>query len=405
MIQSQLEEGIIEPVDNDGSNKIYYIPHKPVVRENAESTKLRVVYDASAATNGVSLNSCLEPGPSLQNLLWSVILRERLQPIALCADLKQAFLQIRIKESDRDVLRFHWMKDRDPKQRTVYRFTRALFGLNQSPFLLQGTVGHHLEENNVCDKRTIEKIKRDIYVNDIISGEETMSKCHKLKGPAWLQHEQDWPKNIVIEESKVSKEEAAKLKTVLAAARSIPNIILKLLEKHSLWKFLRITSWIRRFIINLRGHKQSGPLTTDEIEQQMEHWVKSTQEQHVNDPDFNSDRERLNLRKNDARIYECHGRITGEFPIYLPTKSILAEKLVTDAHLQTLHGGVSLTMAKIREKWWVPRLRSTVKTLIRRCNGCKRFHAVAFPAPPPGKLPRERTTATTKCCRNRRRAE
>ena len=46
---------------------IHYIPHQPVIREDAESTKLRIVYDCSAKQNPQqpSLNGCLETGPAL----------------------------------------------------------------------------------------------------------------------------------------------------------------------------------------------------------------------------------------------------------------------------------------------------------------------------------------------------
>ena len=63
----------------------------------------------------------------------------------LSGDLKQAFLQIRMKEQDRDVLRFNWPKDRDLQKLEIYRFTRAIWGLNQSPFLLKGTIEKHLQ--------------------------------------------------------------------------------------------------------------------------------------------------------------------------------------------------------------------------------------------------------------------
>ena len=78
-----------EPVGRE-----FYIPHKPVIRESAESTELRIVYDASAEANekSPSLNDCLETGPSLQNLLWDVLVCNRLKPIALAGDLKQGFL-------------------------------------------------------------------------------------------------------------------------------------------------------------------------------------------------------------------------------------------------------------------------------------------------------------------------
>ena len=57
----------------------------------------------------------------------------------------------------------------------------------------------------------------------------------------------------------------------------------------------------------------------------------------------------------------------------------------------TLHGGVGLTTAKVREEFWIPRLRRLAKKVIRECYGCKRFQAVALAAPAPGLLPLERT--------------
>ena len=66
VIQDEIEAGIVERVSGPVTgNREFYIPHKPVVRESAETTKLRVVYDASArAHSGApSLNECLNPGP------------------------------------------------------------------------------------------------------------------------------------------------------------------------------------------------------------------------------------------------------------------------------------------------------------------------------------------------------
>jgi hypothetical protein len=83
--------------------------------------------------------------PPLQNLLWDVLVRNRLKPVALSGDLKQAFLQVRVRALDRDSLRFHWIKDKDLSTVEVLRFTRALFGLVQSPFLLGGTIQCLLE--------------------------------------------------------------------------------------------------------------------------------------------------------------------------------------------------------------------------------------------------------------------
>ena len=61
------------------------------------------------------------------------------------------------------------------------------------------------------------------------------------------------------------------------------------------------------------------------------------------------------------------------------------------AHLQTLHGGVGLTMEKIREKCWIPHLRRLTKRVINECVECKRFQVTAIANPPTGNLSKERT--------------
>ena len=161
----------------------FYIPHKLVIRETAESTKMRIVFDASTKPNHTSpsVNDCLETGPPLQNLLWSVLVRNRFKPIALSGDLKQAFLQVRIKEAHRNALRFHWIKVRDSSQVETLRFTRALFGLVQSPCLLGGTLKQHLESLKDKYPAVVEEIENSLYVDDVVSGGDTIDQVGELK--------------------------------------------------------------------------------------------------------------------------------------------------------------------------------------------------------------------------------
>ena len=90
----------------------FYLLRKAAICEHAKITKLLIVYDASARENSrsFSMKDCLETGPALQNVLWSVLIRTRFKPIALCRDLQKSFLQTRIKAEDHDGLRFHWIK-------------------------------------------------------------------------------------------------------------------------------------------------------------------------------------------------------------------------------------------------------------------------------------------------------
>ena len=67
VIQEQLEDGIVEKVSDitPQKGKEFYLPHKAIIREDAERTKLRIVNDASSKPNmnEPSLNECLEKGP------------------------------------------------------------------------------------------------------------------------------------------------------------------------------------------------------------------------------------------------------------------------------------------------------------------------------------------------------
>ena len=88
---------------------------------------------------------------------------------------------MRVQEADRDALRFHWIKDKDPSQVEVLRFTRALFGLIQSPFLLGGTLKLHLENLKAEYPGEVEEIMKSLYVDDVISGTDTVDQARNLK--------------------------------------------------------------------------------------------------------------------------------------------------------------------------------------------------------------------------------
>ena len=134
------------------------MPHKALIRESAQITKIWIVYDASAEpnSNSASLSDCLETGSSLQNLLWDILVRTRLRSALPCGDIEKAFHQIQIRENDRDALCFPWIQNHDPANIEILRFTRLVFGLTQSPFILEGTLKKHFENCNFEIRRSLE---------------------------------------------------------------------------------------------------------------------------------------------------------------------------------------------------------------------------------------------------------
>ena len=81
VMQEHIQNGIMEEIPECPTGEVvHYVPHHAVMREDAESTKLRIVYDCSAkeSPDKPSLNDCLETGPSLQPLLFDILLRNRM---------------------------------------------------------------------------------------------------------------------------------------------------------------------------------------------------------------------------------------------------------------------------------------------------------------------------------------
>lgn len=90
------------------------------------------------------LTSAYTLGPSS---IKRSLLRFRFHKFAIAADIEKAFLMI---EKDCDVLRFLWVDDvsKTNPETIVLRFTRVVFGVSSTPFLLNATIRHHLEKHS-----------------------------------------------------------------------------------------------------------------------------------------------------------------------------------------------------------------------------------------------------------------
>ncbi|KAF0154889.1 MAG: Pao retrotransposon peptidase domain-containing protein [Ignavibacteria bacterium] len=183
IIQDQLKKNIIEKVEEKSPFPKHYIPHHPVITPQKNTTKVRIVYDASAKTrkDNPSLNECLYRGPVILEDLCGMLLRFRLKKIAIIADIEKAFLQIGLQEKDRDVTRFFWLKDPSKLETEnnlqIYRFCRVPFGVISSPFLLSATVAYHLNQEK---SKIADTIRRNIYVDNVIIGIDSLEEAKEF---------------------------------------------------------------------------------------------------------------------------------------------------------------------------------------------------------------------------------
>ncbi|XP_054709120.1 uncharacterized protein LOC129218823 [Uloborus diversus] len=91
--------GHMEMVPNNEvfSDSSYYLPHHGVVKESSSTTKLRVVFDASAkSTSGLSLNDLLMTGPRIQQELFPILLRFRTLVTVTYGTASAPFLSTRV---------------------------------------------------------------------------------------------------------------------------------------------------------------------------------------------------------------------------------------------------------------------------------------------------------------------
>ena len=164
-------------VSNPGIvGKTSYLPHRPVIRKDRETTKVRIVLDGSAKEkDGKSLNEFLHPGPCLLSHIYGILIRFGFGKIGMVADVRQAFLNIEIDEKDKNFVRFSFVDPDEENKLIVYRFNHVCFGLTSSPFLLNATIKYHM---NTLKHETefTEKTKRDIYVDDVTSAVNSLEE-------------------------------------------------------------------------------------------------------------------------------------------------------------------------------------------------------------------------------------
>ena len=158
------------------------VPHHGVIRDDKETSKLRIVFDASSKLSGPSLNDCLYKGPQLTPLLFEIMLKFRIFPIALIADIEKAYHQISIYEGERDYLRFLWFKDAFADEPVIERnrFARVIFGMNSSQFLLNSTLEKHTYQFIAEDPEFVQKVINSFYVDDFSNGEYDIEKAFNL---------------------------------------------------------------------------------------------------------------------------------------------------------------------------------------------------------------------------------
>ena len=94
IIKTYFDENIVEEVKDDETfENVHYLPHRAVIRNERDTTKICLVFDASAKSpKQPSLNDISYSKPCLLSLVQDILLRFRRGQTAVVADIQQAFL-------------------------------------------------------------------------------------------------------------------------------------------------------------------------------------------------------------------------------------------------------------------------------------------------------------------------
>uniref|UniRef100_A0AC34FDI0 Integrase catalytic domain-containing protein n=1 Tax=Panagrolaimus sp. ES5 TaxID=591445 RepID=A0AC34FDI0_9BILA len=217
IIAEQEARGTVEVAPKIPDGKlVHYLSSHAVITPEKTTTKVRMVFDASAKISkyAPSLNDCLIRGPLNMPDLGGILLRIRRGKYMLVGDIEKAFHQIYLNKKDRDAVRFFWAKDPSKPitndNLIVYRFIGVPFGVISSPFILWIIILLHLKKLNIEELRNIaENFYVDnlfLLVDDIMKGIKQFEtiRNHFLQASMnireWLSNDsqinQAFPENI-----------------------------------------------------------------------------------------------------------------------------------------------------------------------------------------------------------------
>ena len=241
-----------------------------------------------------------------------------------------------------------------------------------------------------------------------ITGSEIENKTLWWNGPSWLsQHENEWPQ-VEFLCLRNCPEENKKIQIITTNVDS-EQTFLEITRYSNFSKLIRVVAWVMKFVQILRTETTEKMLSSSNLVEaekliltiEQKRWFKEEicllsqnlplHPKHYLLPLTPFWDENLKLLRVGGRISQSTLPELKKFPILVPRNSPLVPLLIRFYHEKTLHGGCQLTLFTIRQKFWIVRLKSKIKQVIKDCVTCSRFNSKISP-PIMGDLPSERIT-------------
>lgn len=181
VIEEYIQLNHMEEVPREEISKpAVYLPHHAVVREDKETTKVRVVFDGSCkGSNGKSLNDELLVGQQLQSDLRDLIMRWRMKPVCFTTDIKMMYRQVIVDKKYTDLQRILWRANINAEVKE-YRILRVTFGTAAAPHLSVRTLMQVADDEGKDYSEAAKVIKEDFFVDDCMSGSSNAKEAIQL---------------------------------------------------------------------------------------------------------------------------------------------------------------------------------------------------------------------------------
>uniref|UniRef100_A0A8D8SS70 Integrase catalytic domain-containing protein n=1 Tax=Cacopsylla melanoneura TaxID=428564 RepID=A0A8D8SS70_9HEMI len=437
----QLKLGILERVDSSPNNtKSHYFPYHAVIRTERETTKIRVVMDATLFREIVDDLDTI-PNYDIPRLVGTITDTTYLELHGFsdaCMYAYGATVYLRCINGSDISCNLVFAKIRiSPKNITLPRLelmgalvayrcllyvTKSLHRAVSKVFLWSDStcVLHWIHTRKLLPvfvKNRVNEIRSgdlDIvfkYVRthhnpaDLCRGQSGKSlKNNALwwHGPEFLcKIEKDWPlENIDFGNVNLDSEnplyENSEIDLLADTGGKEKNKIkvsspCKIDES----EFTSFSDLISHTCIVKRGGDNRAPISNIEYTAARNDWLKYLQSNHFSQTinSLESGKKdslsiNLGLELDSNGILILKGRfvemkVDGEnpFPILLPRKDHLTDIIVLDIHVKCFHVGVNQTLATLRNDYWLTSGRTEIKRILKSCDTCKMFNSKPYATP------------------------
>ncbi|XP_055527023.1 uncharacterized protein LOC129719655 [Wyeomyia smithii] len=174
-IEEYIELGHCRVVDSseDVSTR-YFLPHHAIFKPTSSTTKLRIVFDASAkTTTGISLNDTLMVGPTLQDQLFDIVLRFRTHAFVFTGDIAKMYRMVKIHPEHAKFQRFFWRPNLSEELKVV-ELTTVTYGTAAAPYLATRSLLQLAVDEGRNYPLAAKIISKDFYIDDVLTGGNTL---------------------------------------------------------------------------------------------------------------------------------------------------------------------------------------------------------------------------------------